>query len=410
MIDIKWNYLLSILIPTKNREEYALQAISQVLMATNETVQIVVQDNSDSNSLYFKLKDIASFERIKYNHSIDTLSFVDNFSMAVSQSDGEYLCMIGDDDGINSEIVELISWAKEKNIEAIIPEIRLNYIWPNTGISYYKNDTGNLMIFDFSMKCNFYNTEDGINKLLEYGGQNYLKFNLVKIYHGIIKRSLLEKVKNITGKYFGGLSPDIYSSVALSLVVERVLRIDYPFTIPGVCSKSGSGQSSTGKHQGNLEDAPHFKGHYNYHWSELVPAFYSVETIWADSALAALSDMNREDLIQKFNVHMLTVYCFHKHKEFYNIIKSNYKNYCHLSKISFLYRIILLLFSFIKGPGLDFSKRVFLKIFRAHDAIEKFENVKNTIQVMSILSEYSKRKSKNINEIMHNLNQQNCFK
>src|SRR5690606_32572452 len=103
-------------------------------------------------------------------------------------ADGEYLCMIGDDDGINPEIEEIVNWAKEKSIEAISPIISLNYIWPGTGMDYFKRDSGNLMITSFDSSIKFYDTKSELNKLLSNGGQNYLNYNLAKIYHGIVTK------------------------------------------------------------------------------------------------------------------------------------------------------------------------------------------------------------------------------
>ncbi|MBC8643932.1 glycosyltransferase family 2 protein [Flavobacterium lindanitolerans] len=145
MIEDK-KYILSVIIPTRNRETYAYMSVMHILQTTDDDVQVVIQDNSDTNSLINKFENNEFRNRIKYNYSEGVLSFVDNFSKGVEGADGEYICMIGDDDGINPEIVEVVRWAKENGIEAITPEIRLNYIWPNTGISYYKNDNGNLMI------------------------------------------------------------------------------------------------------------------------------------------------------------------------------------------------------------------------------------------------------------------------
>lgn len=396
-------YLLSIIIPTRNRENYAYAAAIQILESTNDDVQVVLQDNSDSALLIDKFKDSGYLHRIKYNHSSGILSFVDNFSKGVEEADGEYLCMIGDDDGINPEIVDFVYWAKSKNIEAISPEIRLNYIWPNTGISYYKKDTGNLMIVKFDLKYNYYDTRKEIEKLLSSGGQNYLQYNLVKIYHGIVTKAAMEKVKTITGRYFGGLSPDIYSSVALSLVIDKVLKIDYPLTIPGVCRKSGSGHSSTGRHHGKLEDAPQLVGHVNYKWSSLVPRFYSVETLWADSALASLKEMKREDLVDKFDVAALSAYCFYEHKEFNDFTTVNYSNYCNQRHLNSIEKKIFLYMGYIKGPCKDLLNKLYGKFTRSSDAVRKFDGIKDILEAEKILKNYLKQKELSIEIVISKL-------
>ncbi len=395
-------YILSIIIPTKNRETYAYSCMMQILDSTKEDVQLVIQDNSDTNSLICKFKDSQFIDRIKYNYSNDTLSFVENFSRGVAQADGEYLCIIGDDDGINPEIVKFVHWAKENNVEAVIPKLRLNYIWPNTGISNFKNDNGNLIINDFNIEAQYYDTKVELIKLLNSGGQNYLNYNLVKIYHGIVKKSAIDKVKAITGNYFGGLSPDIYSSVALSLVIKKVLKIDYPLTIPGVCSLSGSGQAATGRHVGNLEDAPQFVGHVNYKWSKLVPKFYSVETIWADSALAAFREMKEDDLISKFSVPSLTAYCNYSYKEYKKIIDINYFEYN--KNINFFKQKKNLYVAYLNGPLKDLVKRILAKITRKKNTIEKYDNVVDIKNAQFIFEKFLIRKKLSVDNVILLLN------
>ena len=74
--------VLSIVIPTKNRQKYCLATIKQVLNLRLEGIEIVVQDNSDENLLQ---KQIECFHapNVVYNYTSDILSFVDNFTKAL---------------------------------------------------------------------------------------------------------------------------------------------------------------------------------------------------------------------------------------------------------------------------------------------------------------------------------------
>ncbi|WHZ02847.1 glycosyltransferase family A protein [Neobacillus sp. YX16] len=324
---MKKEFLLSIVIPTKNRERYAKATIEQILNINDDRIQVVVQDNSDSCLLPGLLVKYNDDNRLKYVYKKGTISFVENFDLAISNADGEYLCIIGDDDGIVPQIVDVVLWAKNNNVDAIKPELNAIYFWPNSEALRNKVDDGYLSISRITTKAKICNPYYEVEKLLNQGAQRYLSLDLVKLYHGVVRRDCLEKIKDITGKYFGGLSPDIYISVALSLSVEKMIKLDFPLTISGICNKSGSSDSATGRHTGNLEDAPHFRGHGTYVWSENVPEFYSVDTIWADSALAAIKDLNRFDLLEKFNVEFLAINCIIKYPQFKGLILKFYKSY-----------------------------------------------------------------------------------
>lgn len=318
-------YLLSIVIPTKNRENYALATIQQILSLNDHRIQVVIQDNSDEETLR---ESIIKFNNksLKYNYSNTTLSFVDNFNMAIDLADGEYICIIGDDDGILPLITEVVVWAKTNMVDAIKPGLNAVYYWPNSMAIKEKNDNGYLTINPFTKKVNLRNPQIEVEKLLKQGASDYLKLNLVKLYHGIVRKECLEEIKKETGKYFGGLSPDIYISVALSLNIKKVVEIGFPLTISGICNKSGSSDSATGKHTGELESAPHLKGHKNYVWTKDIPKFYSVDTIWADSALAALKDLEETTLLMKFNLEFLTIKCLLKYPQYKKVILKNYLN------------------------------------------------------------------------------------
>lgn len=312
-------YLLSLVIPTRNRSAYAIEAINQVLSFHDSRIQVVVQDNSDNDSLWDEIRKLGDQPQITYHYSPGVLSFVDNFNQAIELVEGDYVCLIGDDDGITSMMMHVVQYAKERNIGAIRPGLNAVYFWPNAEIGKGRKDDGLLIVTKMSRSAKLVDPKKALLELLSNGALNYLEFSLVKLYHGVVRKEYLDQIRSITGSYFGGLTPDIYASVALSLFVDCVLEINFPLTISGICNRSGSADSATGRHTGRLEDAPHFKGHIDYQWSKLVPSFYSVETIWADSALAAVSDIKPELLVD-FNVLKLDNDCLIKYPQFSKLI------------------------------------------------------------------------------------------
>lgn len=359
--------LLSIIIPTRNREEYLFEVIKNILSIKDDRFELVIQNNSDTNDLQIKLTEFnfINDDRLKYHYCDKTLSFVDNFSKGISNSQGEYLIFIGDDDTINPNIINIAEWAFSNKIDAITPSLPFVYFWPQTGFDE-KIETGRLTISKYQGSVRFYNPQEQLKKLLNNGAQNYLSYNLVKAYHGLVKSSYFRKIKDSTGYYIGGLSPDIYLSVGLSLLIEKVMVIDYPLTISGICNKSGSADSATGRHTGNLEDAPHFKGHTEYFWSKQIPKFYSVETIWGDSALHAVNDINPL-FLKYFNLDVICALCLYKYgdfrKEVYESLSNNYTNISQYSIIFKWHLFCGFLFGPFKSTIYHICNRVYNRIF-----------------------------------------------
>lgn len=307
-------YLLSIIIPTKNRQYYCLNSVNQILDCYGDEVEIVVQDNSDDPSLESQIKKLKR-DNVIYHYQGGVLSFVDNFDMAIQLASGRYLMLIGDDDGITSLALRVTKWAEQNGISSIKPSLSFVYFWPGSQV-FKEDDNGVLNIYTYDGEVHECNPKKGVTDLLKKSCQNYLDSDLIKLYHGIVRRDLLDAIKEKMGRYVGGLSPDIYLSVALSLIFDgRAVSVNVPLSISGICTGSGSSQSATGEHTGKLEDAPHFRGHNKYDWDSRIPRFYSVETIWGDSAMAAIKDIDPDYEIY-YKPETLTYRCLRKYPKF----------------------------------------------------------------------------------------------
>lgn len=315
--------LLSIVIATKNRVPYCINAIESILALNQNNFELVVQDNTDNFELKEYIESHISDVRLVYQYIPPPFSSIDNFNAVMSMAKGDYVCMIGDDDGINPEIFEIVTWAKKNNVDSITPTIYASYIWPD---AHGNNFNGLLTLNKFSSTIKKINPLENLLPLIEKGIVDYQNFNLPKVYHGIVKRSCFEKIFKTTGHYFGGLSPDIYSAVALACVVDSHYIIDYPFTISGACIKSTTVDNWKGKHSGYLFDAPHFRDRGYYKWDELIPEYYSVQTIWAESAIKAFREMNVDQNINKFGLKYLVSNSLIYNKGiFFLILNQSYK-------------------------------------------------------------------------------------
>lgn len=346
--------LISIVIATKDRQVYALSAVESILSLPNPNIQVVVQDNSTTDTLKYSLSKFEKDKRLVYRYTNEVFSFIDNFNASIELSSAEYLCLIGDDDGINPEVIEVAQWAKNNNVDAVVGSLSANYRWEGTGApdTLFTKMTGStLTITHFNCEAEYVNVEKSLEKLMKNGCTNYNEFKLPKLYHGLVKKECLETIKTHTGSYINGLSPDIYSSISLACVINQLVYINYPITIPGVCAQSGSiKEGQIKKHSKKLEDAPHFKGQDNYSWNDEVPRIFCVQTIWADSGFSALRDMKRLDLIDKFNRHMLYANIIDADKTVKYMVDEHIVNFNKgVSKSIFLDKIKSV-YAFITGP------------------------------------------------------------
>ena len=403
--------LLSIVIPTRNRQKYAISAIISILSISTPDLELVVQDNSDSRDLEEYIRSNINDTRLRYNYTSTPLSFIDNFDAAVRLASGKYLCLIGDDDGVNPEIIEATRWADMNDVDALKPTVSATYLWPESGVSstLFTNVSTNgvFTIRPFSGKVIRPDPEVELRKVVQSGGFKYLETEIPRLYHGIVKRKCLEKVREKTGAFFGGVSPDIFAAFAIANFTKNVVSIDYPLTIAGVCKSSGSAQSAREGHVGNLEDAPHLRYRGSYKWAEIVPRFYSVETIWADSTVAALKALGRDDLLRDFNLPLLAAHCVAAHPKYKRIIlRDMYKSFRIMNKnqligtFQFCYSLLLCR----PGRGLLIKhipkriKRILLVLLRSN--VTKINDVKDIIEATNILTDYLRKNKKRFSDFV----------
>jgi glycosyltransferase involved in cell wall biosynthesis len=120
--------LVSIIIPTKDRSQYAASTI-QACLSAGENIEVIVADSSQDERLLESLKDSTVFERITYIKTDPEFSVVDNFNEAISHTTGEYAICIGDDDFVTSEITVIAKYAKTNQIDCV------NFTFPVTYLS-----------------------------------------------------------------------------------------------------------------------------------------------------------------------------------------------------------------------------------------------------------------------------------
>lgn len=394
--------LISVVIPTRNRFQFVKSAITSILTIDDPRIELVIQDNSDTNQLMIWINDNIIDVRLKYKYSDRPLSFVGNFSEGVEAANGEYICIIGDDDGINPEIIEAAAWLKQENIDCLSTKISANFVWGDAEVptTIFTNVTGGVLsISKLSGKIIEAKPEKEMVAFVEGGLINYLDFNLPKIYHGIVRAKCLSEIKQKTGSYFGGLSPDIFASISLACIVKRILVTDYPLTISGVCGVSASiVEGLLKKNSKKLEDAPHLRNRGYYEWSELVPSVYCVETIWADSAITALKAMCRDDLIKRINVPKLSAACVQMNEGITKQVKyslqnvsklrgDNYINYY----ILFCWYLFLLKFKYISNLLNRVRTRILIIIGKKQ--FKRIDGLNNINEATVALTKYLSNRS-----------------
>lgn len=283
---------LSIIIPTKNRYNY-LKAVIQILIKIErQDVEFVITDNSTDDVAFEDFIKSLNDSRIRYFFIKHNISQTENSDYALSNAIGKYVCFIGDDDIILDNIFLMIDEMEKKNIDCLI-QSPVDYYWSDVKFKYsLGSQRPSSFLFDDNYRCEFVNIdiEKELSEILQSGATKIGQ--LPKIYHGLVKMELLEKVKLRCGSYFPGPSPDMASSVALALFNPVTMFSKMPFTVAGKSGKSASGMGLTHTHIGGLANKDFLPKDIIETWDIKIPQFWSCATIWAQSALSSLRASN----------------------------------------------------------------------------------------------------------------------
>lgn len=342
-------YLLSVIIPTKNRYMYLKECLKTLVLLQCDDLEIVIQDNSDNNAEILAFIEKINCKHIKYFYNKRKLTQTENSELAVENSTGEYVCYIGDDDSISAILPQLVKLIKKYGIESLNCDMSTFY-WndvnlQNIGVpalSFKKN------ISDFK----YVNSKKMLYEALQKGFQSI--GYLPRAYHAVIARTILNNIKKRCGVYFPGPSPDMANAVACSLIVSKQICIKLPLIISGACYQSACGMGMRGAHKGGLKGVSQIADDVEDKWNEKIPKLWLGNTIWPESAIKALEAMGEESYIKNMNWNAM-----------YGRILLKYSEY-RVSTLSFIHGInyILLIFNIVKDSSAWLIDKVCYKIRR----------------------------------------------
>lgn len=298
--------LLSIVIPTKNRYSTLTNLVEKLLDWGDGDYEVIVQDNSEDNTpIKGFLLNYSNDPRLKYFHNINHVTVCQNSEDAIDNSTGEYVCFLGDDDGIIKQSLDVVKWMKKNAVDSLNCK-QGSYCWPEfrykncgkkrslAGMLIYHSHNGDLYRQD---------AVSGLNSLLENG---CLTLNgITRLYHGIVSRDTLNLLKGKTGTYFPGSIADMSSAVGLVFFAKKHYYLNFPIIISGASGASYAGNSGKKNNITAFEHQPWFAKETIEEWSDKLPKRIVAQTLWPDAAMSALKKVGHTDLISKLNFPLI---------------------------------------------------------------------------------------------------------
>jgi glycosyltransferase involved in cell wall biosynthesis len=307
--------LLSIIVPTKDRYKYLMPLITLVKNLNTNEIELVIQDNSYDNLEILDFIKSISYVQLKYFHHKEKLSTVQNFDKAVLNSTGEYVCFIGDDDGVTRNILNCVKWMKKCKIEALRSRKQFLYSWPDKIYIPGVKRAGVLIYESHKETYELKQPIEELNKVCKIGMQNIGL--MPKLYHGIVRRDILDHIYKIGGTYFPGAAADMANAVALCFFVQKLAVVNFPVTIYGSSKMFGGGLHRKKNRLAKLSEVDFLSNEVRSNWEKRIPALWQTSLVWPESGTKALRYMMKEEYIERINYDYMLAHFLSRHINYF---------------------------------------------------------------------------------------------
>jgi len=254
----------SIVIPTRERANTLQYTLRSCLMQSFEDYEVVVCDNCSSPATRDVVDSFAS-TRIKYVRAAAPLAMSDNWELALSHAEGEFVTVLGDDDALLLHALTEASRLIDASDARAIRWAWMFYNWPDHPLPTQRH----CIHIPLGSECYLVRSDDVIRRV-KSNAAAYSQ--LPMIYNSFIRRDLISELRARTGRIFNDMIPDVYSGFAFASLATKYLSVARPMAIAGQSGKS-NGQATLFCKSGNevAEEFCEFNAKAGLAWNSRVP-------------------------------------------------------------------------------------------------------------------------------------------
>jgi glycosyltransferase involved in cell wall biosynthesis len=230
---------ISFLLPTaRDRLRYLKIAVETVRRQSSPDWEICISDNFSDDEIEPYVRSLAD-SRIRYSRTASALPVTDNWNAALALSTGEYVLMLGDDDGVlPGYVAEMAALVDRFDAPDLIYTGSLVFTYP--GVDPARPDgflasNSHAEFFDGAAKPFLLGREralDAVRKSMEFR----LAFNF-NMQLSLVSRRLIDELRP-HGDFFQSPFPDYYASCVAMLTARSVVVDPRELVVIGVTPKS----------------------------------------------------------------------------------------------------------------------------------------------------------------------------
>ena len=224
---------ISVVVPTRDRCDTLVASLRTCLDQDYEHCEIIVSDNLSNDGTKEHVTAIRD-PRVRYVRTEWRLGMSQNWEFALSHVTGDYVTFVGDDDALLPGALKELSEIIHQTGTHAVTWRAAAYVWPNSIHELSRN----LLFIPRKGRLERRATPRYLQQVLDFQ-RGYSE--LPVIYKGIAKTDVMRQIASLSrGRFFQSLNPDLYSAIALSLVLPEYYYSATPFSINGTSAHSNS--------------------------------------------------------------------------------------------------------------------------------------------------------------------------
>jgi Glycosyl transferase family 2 len=276
----------SIVIPTRDRPHTLRHAIRTCLAQQFDDAEFLVSDNGSDAATRNLVAEFAD-RRLRYVHTPRPLAMTDSWEFAVGQAAGEFITVIGDDDGLLLHALPEIDRILRMTGGKVLRWEAAYYYWPC--VPSRSDASPNRLFIPLRRRRRFdrIRRRAGRSRLAKAARWKTTYAALPMIYRAMVHRSVLTKLREQTGRIFYSLSPDVYSAFAIAHAAGEFLSVDTPIGLGGTSGKSNALNFILNEPSAIVADFFTLNDEAGIRWHKRAPDLKLISPVEADSYLHA---------------------------------------------------------------------------------------------------------------------------
>ena len=226
----------SVLLPTRNRLEYLRGAVESVRRQDYDDYEIIISDNASEQPIEEFVQSLGD-PRVRYLRSDEFLPVTKNWNRALDASTGEYVIMLGDDDGLMAGYFARMDALIERfDSPELIHTNGYLYAWPGAVQGSPAGYTATWTYDLFHRRDPYVLDREVARRIVALTFDFVVGFGW-NMQLSLVRRSLVDEMKR-HGDFYQSPYPDYYATNALVMKSKRTVVCPDPVITVGITPAS----------------------------------------------------------------------------------------------------------------------------------------------------------------------------